>query len=126
MLFDNLKYAGHPKDCDTILEATAGDRHRGCIKLFLCLKNNVWHASFLVTGGVVMTATCEYWAELFNDNHKGCMIRSDDVLNNLEIDKKWRGDIFLIEQAAMKLDQQLLELPHGRNRKSDGARGKEN
>jgi hypothetical protein len=126
MIFDNLKYAGQPQDCETILEATTGDHQRGCIKLFLYLKNNDWHASFLVTGGVVITVTCEYWAELFNANHKSCMINTDDMLRYLEIDKKWRGDIFLVEQAAVKLEQQWMMLQHGRNRKSDGTGGKEN
>ena len=104
-LFDNLQYAGKPPAAEINLTQTAGS-NKSQICLFLTCTNNKWRANFLATGGVALLASCEYWAMQFHPDNKNVTIKVDEMMRALKLERKWQSDVFLVVQAANKLQQQ--------------------
>ena len=112
-LFNNTNLAGAPdSDSSIILQEKFGQQNRSCVHLFLAYVNGKWQASYLVSGGVVLIATAEYWARSFN--HQRICDNTETIMKQLKIPAKWQSDVAIVTQAAKKIQQQWMEQGNGR------------
>ena len=100
-LFVNANHAG---DVPQFFSQTAsvGDASRAAVRLFVSTTGNQIEARYLVTGGVVLIACCEYWAR---QTESGVVLSDDPSqwMYLLDIDPIWRCDVALVVSAVMSL-----------------------
>ena len=106
--FDDPKNGGQPKQAEKLINQQAGHADRSCINLFFSLQDGLWQANYQATGGVALIAACEYWARKVNEDNANCKISAKEIMEALDIDKKWLSDIILIEQASTGMQEQQL------------------